>query len=66
MTACGPNHHNACDCREAMFSEMAIKLEQVERELSDANEQLDRLRRGEFICQRCSLRKDGETPLADF
>ena len=29
---CGPNHHNACDCREAMFSEMGRKLEALEKE----------------------------------
>lgn len=25
-------HHHACDCREELFSQMAIKIESVERE----------------------------------
>lgn len=27
---CGPSHHNACDCREAMFSATHAKLERAE------------------------------------
>ena len=32
---CGPNHHNACDCREAMFSATHAKLEAAEKECQE-------------------------------
>ena len=34
-TKCGPNHYNACDCREAMFSETHAKLEAAEKEAAE-------------------------------
>lgn len=29
-------------------------------------EEIERLKRGEFICQKCGLRKDSEYPKGDF
>ena len=38
----------------------------LERALAAAQAELAALKRGEFICRKCGLRKDGEGPIADF
>lgn len=40
----------------------AVKM----RQISALCDEIESLRRGEFICQRCGLRKDGESAPADF
>jgi chromosome segregation ATPase len=35
---CGPTHHNACDCREAMFAE---KIADLERQIESLHVALD-------------------------
>lgn len=47
----------------ATFYEGAMGWRVVCKLLAD---EVRRLRRGEFICKRCSLRKDDEHPKADF
>ena len=39
---------------------------QMESALAAAQAELAALKRGEFICRKCGLRKDGEWPSADF
>ena len=34
--------------------------------MTEAADEIERLRRGEFICQRCILRKNDDHPKADF
>jgi hypothetical protein len=38
----------------------------LERRLREVERERDALKRGEFICQTCGLRKDGEHEPADF
>ncbi|MFA7290922.1 MAG: hypothetical protein WC023_01615 [Rhodocyclaceae bacterium] len=40
----------------------AVKM----RQISALCDEIERLRRGEFICQKCGLRKNDEHPKADF
>ena len=35
-------------------------IDSLERELAAANEQIASLKRGEYICRSCGLRKNGE------
>ncbi len=41
------------------IAEKAARVE-LEQECNDLREENERLKRGEFICQRCGLRKDSE------
>ena len=36
------------------------KVDCMRNALTAAADEIEKLRRGEFICQRCGLRKDGE------
>jgi hypothetical protein len=58
-----------CDSGElhAIMSEAANIIEQWEiLSLVEMSEELKRLRRGEYICKQCGLRKDAEKIDADF
>lgn len=45
------------EMRDALFDQQTVAALQ---------QKLAELERGEYICKRCSLRKDGETSPADF
>ena len=40
--------------------------ESADREICKLREKLEALERGEFICKKCGLRKDGEGERGDF
>lgn len=54
-------------CYDSMLHEgPCMTVADYERELNAARAEIERLKRGEFICQRCFLRKDADKVEADF
>ena len=53
------------DCIKAQRDEMRDALFD-QQTVAALQQKLAELERGEYICHRCSLRKDGETSPADF
>lgn len=45
---------------------LEIRLANAEKRTNEAEAEVDRLLKGEFICRKCCLRKDGEHPAGNF
>lgn len=56
---------DACNYEAALMEAMESHSS-LERALAAAQAELSALKRGEFICRKCGLRKDGEHEPGDF
>jgi hypothetical protein len=50
----------------ARLEDMDQRWQKACKERDAANAQIERLKRGEYICAKCGLRKDGEGERGDF
>ena len=51
---------------KAHSEEACREIEQLETELAAVTAERDALKRGEYICKKCGIRKDGEGEKGDF
>jgi len=52
--------------RELPFEVVRADMEKLETELATVAAERDALLRGEYICKKCGIRKDGEGEKGDF